>query len=270
MNEHLAPLTTYPTVVFSAALALAVAYWLLVILGAVDLDDGGGHEGVLDALAAKGDAAAHAAGAMHDGALDALAAKADAAAHATGDLDVPGLDEAAAAGAFSLRRAPVSVTASFVALFGFIVSYLAMHFAGPLATRLMPEAWFGTAVLVASLGVALPLTSFATRPFERLFRTNEGRKRDELVGSLCQVRSGRVDGGFGQAVLQDEGAELLLDVRVEVGGERIGEPPPPMKRGDWAIIIGYDEERSAYLVEPYGELVDEVLPGGASRTREVD
>lgn len=248
MSELIAGLTAYPTVVFTVALGFVAAYWLLVIVGAVDLDGDGGHDGLLDALAAKGKVVGEA--------LDGAAAKGEVVAGALengASVEHPGLDDAGAAvAALNLRRAPITVTATFLTLFSWIVSFIAMRFLGPIASVALPSWLFGTMVLVGSVAAAIPLTSLATRPLEGLFRTTEGRKRDELVGSLCQVRTGRVDGGFGQAVLQDEGAELVLDVRVDA---RYG-ATPAMKRGDWAMIIGYDEERAAYLVEPYGEFED--------------
>jgi hypothetical protein len=112
----------------------------------------------------------------------------------------------------------------------------------------------------------VPLTSLATKPLEGLFRTKEGRKREELIGALCRVRSGRADASFGQAVLRDEGAELVIDIRVDFTGV----PETPMARGEWAMILGYDEERQAYIVSPYGELVDEIEPGAEGRARMVE
>ncbi|MBM4358892.1 MAG: hypothetical protein FJ096_12380 [Deltaproteobacteria bacterium] len=261
MSELVGALTSYPTAVFSGLLGLVAAYWVLVILGAVDLDGDGGHEGVLDALSAKGEVAGTA--------LDATAAKGEATAAALGDHadGAVGIDEAgAAAGAFNLRRTPITVTVSFLALFGFIASYLTMRHLAPLAPASLPGWLVGTLVLLGSAAVAIPLTSLATKPLEGLFRTKEGRKRDELVGSLCRVRSGRADDRVGQAILRDDGAELVIDIRVDFTGG----PAVPMARGEWAMILAYDEERQAYLVSPYGELVDETEPGAEGRARMVE
>jgi hypothetical protein len=109
------------------------------------------------------------------------------------------LDDAGmAAGAFSLRRAPLTVTLSFLALFGWIASFCAMHYLGQFGRAVLPEWLFGGVVFAGSIAVAVPLASLATRPLEGIFKTNEGRRRGDLVGSVCRIRTGRVDDGFAE------------------------------------------------------------------------
>jgi hypothetical protein len=256
VSELLPALLAYPTGVFTVVMGLVAAYWLLVIVGAADLDHGGGHDGALDALAAKGEAAGGAVDALAakgealGGVVDAAAAKGEAAAGLfDGDA---GIDEVGLLpSAFNLRRAPITITATFLALFAWIACFCAMRYLAPLAESLAPSWLVGTLVFAGALGVSVPLTSVATRPFEKVFKTNEGRRRHELVGTVCRIRTGNVDEGFGQAVLNDEGAELVIPVRIEL---RDG-TDVKLARGDAAMIIDYDEERAAYVVEPYEALV---------------
>lgn len=281
MGELTSALLAFPTVIYSGALVLIVAYWLLVIAGAVDLDGGGDHGGLLDAALAKGEVAG--------GVLDAAAAKGEAAAsaldghaaagHATAGhaADTPGIDEAGSAAAFfNLRRVPLTVTLSFFALFGWIATFCGMRLLGPLALTVMPSGLFGALLFLGSLVAAVPMTSLATRPLEGLFKTSEGRKRHELVGAVCEIRSGRVDEGFGQATLQDDGAELVIDVRIDTTRLRVAVADGSaagaatsgrLKRGDSAIVIDYDEARGAYLVEPYDELLGHEGTGRDDSTR---
>lgn len=265
MGELASALLAFPTVIYSAVLALLLAYWLLVIAGAVDLDDGG-HEAILDAAVAKGDAAS--------GMLDAAAGKGEALGHALHGKaalehapgEPSGFDDAGmAAGAFSLRRAPLTVTLSFLALFGWIVSFCAMHYLGQFGRAVLPEWLFGGVVFAGSLALAVPLASLATRPLEGIFKTNEGRRRGDLVGSVCRIRTGRVDDGFGQATLEDDGAELVIHVRIQTAD---GGTPTVFARGDSALIIDYDEERGAYVVEPYEDVLGTRERGGRASTRE--
>jgi len=256
VTELVPALLAYPTGVFTVVIGLVAAYWLLVIVGAADLDHGGGHDGALDALAAKGEAAGSAVDALAakgeavGGAIDAAASNGDAAGGLfDGDAGID--DVGVLASAVNLRRAPITITATFLAIFGWIASFCAMRYLAPLAEQLAPAWLVGTLVFAGSLGVAVPLTSLATRPFESIFKTTEGRRRRELVGSVCRIRTGGVGAGFGQATLNDEGAELVIPVRIELcDGE-----PVTLARGDAAMIIDYDEERSAYVVEPYEALV---------------
>jgi hypothetical protein len=289
MPELLNLLLAFPTVVYTGLLGLVLLYWIFVIVGALDIESGGGHDALLDAAAAKGEAAgglmdaAAAKGEAAASVMDAAAAKGDAAAgmlDGDGGLDVDGaadhgldhahgdghgLHEAAAAGALNLRRAPLTVTASFIVFFSWILSFCAMRYLGPLATSVLPSWLFQIGVMIGAFGVSLPLTSLATKPLEGVFKLKEGRKSHELVGTVCRIRSGRVDDSFGQAILRDDGAELIINVRIATGEEQRIQ----LKDGDSAIIIDYDEERQAYLVEAYDEMLsgDEARTASASRTK---
>ncbi|MEQ9320786.1 MAG: glycine zipper family protein, partial [Polyangiaceae bacterium] len=243
-----------------AALALALVYWVFVILGAVDIDLFGGEDaaidaasakadGMLDALSAKGDAA--------DGALEGLAGKADAidAVAAKGEA-LDALEGAEGAGegaanllhAFSLRRAPVTVTFSIVALFAFVFSYLGASYLGPVLGAVMPALLAETAVLVIALALSLPLASLATKPLEPIFRHRGGARRKDFVGTVCRVQTGRVSDRFGQATVEDGGAGLVIPVRIDTG---------ELERGDRALIVDYDAEREAYVIEAYDDLLKE-------------
>ena len=56
------------------------------------------------------------------------------------------------------------------------------------------------------------------------------------------LRTGRVDARFGQAECADGGAGLLIEVRCDVQNE--------LQRGSQALIVSFDDEREAYVIEP--------------------
>ena len=56
-----------------------------------------------------------------------------------------------------------------------------------------------------------------------------------------------MDDAFGEALLEDGGAGLVVRVRVEAG--------EAMKRGEQAVIIGFDEEKDAFLVAPMADVM---------------
>jgi hypothetical protein len=147
---------------------------------------------------------------------------------------------------FNLRRAPVTVVFSCLSLFGWILSSLAVANVMPLLA-FMPHWLAGLITLIAVLLVAVPLTSLATKPFERVFRQTEGKRRLDFVGTVCRISTGTVDEKHGQATVDDGGAGLIIQVRAEAN----------FKRGDRAIIVDYDREREAYIVEAYEELLQE-------------
>jgi hypothetical protein len=244
-------------------LGLALLYWVFVIVGALDIDMFGGDaaEGLLDAAAAKGQAAggmfdaAAAKGEAVDGLLDAAAAKGEAA---DGLLDGPEAHGGAEGllHAINLRRAPVTVTFSLIVFFAWIFSFLAVTYLGPALGMVLPAVVFELLVIVASLLLALPLTSLATKPLEPIFRQRHGKSRIDYVGSVCRIQTGRVDTEFGQATVEDGGAGLIIQVRDEGGA---------LKRGDSALIIDYDREQEAYIVEAYDALLKEEKAGRRAR-----
>jgi hypothetical protein len=262
--------------VFTALLGLSLVYWIFVILGALDIDmfdadglfegaDGlDGVDGALDGALEGADGALEGLdGALDgaDGALDGAVDGADGALEGALKGGAEGLDaldgvegvEAAegATGllhALKLRRAPITVTFSFISLFGFIASYLAMSYLGPIVGTVVPSWVFGSGVLVGAFLLSLPLASIATKPLEPVFKPVTGKRRHEYVGTVVRVRTGRVDDDFGQADLSDGGNHLVIPVRIDT---------TTLKKGDEALIIDYDSEREAYIVEAYDALMDE-------------
>lgn len=225
MDEFLALALSPPTLVFTAWLGLMLVYWIFVMLGALDLelfDPGGALEGA--------DGAAEAAG---EGAAEAAAEGADGVGGFAGVLS-----------ALRLRHAPLTVVASFVALFGWLGCYFGVRHLAPIVP--VPGAVSGLIVALAAMALALPLTSLVTRPLAPLFRTAPGRGNAELVGKVVTVKTGHVDARFGQGTLEDG---LLLHVRCE--------DPEALQRGDRALILAWDEEKGAFEVEPLDVVMGE-------------
>ena len=201
--------------------------------------------GALDALAGKGEAAGGAFDAMaaKGAAIDGVAEGAADALDFDGDIDAPGTN---LLHAFSLRRAPLTVTFSFIVFIGWVISYCAMKYLAP-SSPLSP-ALTSTLVLLGATFLSLPLTSAATVPLEPIFRQRPAPSRIDYVGTVCRIRTGKVNDEFGQARVDQDGTELIIQVRGEVGA---------LGRGDRALIIDYDAEREAYLVEAYDEILKE-------------
>jgi hypothetical protein len=213
MAEALATVLLFPTVLLTVPLVVVLLYWLMVVVGAFNLPTHGAHDGIeLDGLD----------GGFHGG------------AHHHGE----GL--AALLSSLHLRSAPVTVVLSVLVL----VAWLLCAGGFPLATRMIqgPPGWaIGLGVLLAALLMALPLTSVLVRPLGKLFVVHEARRHRDLLGSECVVETGRVDGRFGQARLEDGGAGLVLQIRCDAEGG--------LTRGDRALLLYWDEARQAYVVE---------------------
>jgi hypothetical protein len=97
------------------------------------------------------------------------------------------------------------------------------------------------------------LSGLAVRPLRPVFVAKRAPGRQELMGRVCNISSGSVTERFGHATFEDGGAGLILNV---VCAKANG-----LKRGDPALILGYDAERHVYEVEP----VDWLLPEEAKQ-----
>ncbi|HTJ84657.1 MAG TPA: glycine zipper family protein [Polyangiaceae bacterium] len=249
MPVLLAAILAFPAVVFTVMLALAILYWLFVVVGAVDIDSFGGAD----------DAIEGAAGAAK-GAMEGAVGAAKGAMEGVHDgLDVDGIDAGDPDGALAgisnvlkLGSAPVTVVYSLFALFGWLLTSL---FA---VTFGVPGALVGIGVMLGSAIVSLLLTSIAIRPLAPIFATKAAKKSADIVGKIATISTGQVTMKFGQATVADGGAGLSLQVRAEPGSD--------LKRGDKVVLVYWDKDLEAFHVEKLPSH-DEVLLSDGPRTR---
>ncbi|AUX44981.1 hypothetical protein SOCE26_064510 [Sorangium cellulosum] len=240
MAEVLAASLAFPAVIFTVLLALALIYWLFVLIGALDLNLlGGADVPELDGVA-KGALEGAAKGALEG------AAKGAAEGLADGGADVHGVGSLLAA--LELHRAPATVTLTLIAAFGWFTSALSALLVEPLWTSAGLPRWaLGLVVLLVSLAAALLLTSLAVRPLAPLFVTRHAQSKKDLVGRVCVISTGRVDERFGQAVIDEGGASHILDVRSDT--------PGALRRGDRALLVSWDPNAEVFSVEPLDALL---------------
>jgi hypothetical protein len=248
MLALLAIMLSFPTIVYTVLLGVVLLYWLFVILGALHIDALGsgdvGHGGLEGAGHGGLEGAGHGGldGAGHGGA-DGTDAGGDGAGD---DVDVGHGGIASAIAALRLRSVPATVMMSFLVTFSWLASVFAIQALNAFAPS-SAGVFVRFLVLVASLLVALPITSVVIRPLAPLFAHRQAKGKQDLIGKVCVVRTGSVDDKFGEATLEDGGAGLVLRVRVD-RGEQLG-------RGDQALIVAYDEERETFTVAPMEEMM---------------
>ncbi len=228
MDELLSIVFSMPTLPWTCLVIASVVYWLTVILGALDVDVLGGAEGKV--MADVGHAHVGDAGHAHDVGHDGLA---DGAAAKEGVLS-------SLLSALKLRSVPVTVSLSFLSLFGWIVSYVLAKNVGPVVP--LPAIAISALVFIASFATSLLATSAAVRPLAPLFATKQGTKHKDLVGKVVRITTGRVDGRFGEGHLDDGAAGLQLQVRCA--------DPDALARDDEALILGWDAKTESFEVEP--------------------
>lgn len=251
--QFLAVALTFPSVVYTVLLGVALVYWVFVMIGAAHLDllgDGvaDGVDGALDVGGAGGhvEAGGHLEGAAAGGHAEGAGAGDGADGH--GHHGHHGGALSGILASLKLRSAPATVVISVIVLFAWLFSVLGMQAAA---------AWLPPGALsLARIGVfflaplmALPFTSVVVRPLARVFVPAVVAAKQDLVGKVCTVRTGTVTDKFGEGLLEDGGAGLVVRIRVEAG--------ETVKRGDQVVILGYDDDRQEFTVAPMDDLLAE-------------
>jgi hypothetical protein len=217
MDAFLANLFCFPTAIFSVAMGVAVLYWLLVIVGALDIDllhigdhDAGGHGG-------------------HAG------HESDHDAHA-------GTNPNAILEFLRIGQVPITIIASIFTFLAWAVCLLSATYLRPI----VPDwSWwlFGSIALVAALVVAVVGTGLATAPLAKVFSLEGQPKADDLIGKMVEVTSSEVTSRFGTARHdRPTGEDLILNVSCEAHHR--------FARGDQAVVLDYDRTTGVYRIAP--------------------
>ncbi|MFW6691862.1 hypothetical protein [Streptomyces sp. MAR4 CNX-425] len=200
----------FPAVVFSFALLVVVAYWLVAAVTGV-VGDAGGADG----------------GAGVDAAADA---------RGTGGLTV-------LPAALGLGGVPVTVALSLVVA----VAWFCALAAGVAVAAAGPPAWLAWTARTAGLALALVagwyVTRLLARPLRRLLGTGRPAARRDFVGRVCVVRTAGVTTAYGQAeVTAADGSSATVQVRGDDGNG--------LTAGSRALIFDYDDEGEFFRVAP--------------------
>jgi hypothetical protein len=238
----------FPTVIFTIGLGIVLIYWLFVLLGALDIDlfghgdVGGGHD--------IGDV-----GGGHDiggGGHDVGDAGGGHGADGH-DVDADGNGGGSVFGALGLAKVPITISLSVIFLVCWLLALLMMAW-GP---DLFGDAsWLAPVILPLTLILGLPLAGLIVRPLGRTFETKGGRTNKDCIGQICTITTGTVTDKFGQATIEDGGTMLIIQVRCD-RSDVLG-------RDAKALIIDFDSEREAFIVEP----VADMLPASDTQGKE--
>jgi hypothetical protein len=209
-----------PTVVFTTALLVMLAYWVLVLVGAFGFD-------------LHADAAIDAKGAAIDAKLNALETK-------SGLMEMLG---------FGVVPATVSIT--LLVFWAWVSSLLGSALFGSKLGGWMP-VWTSTGVIaLLACTLAFALAAASVRPLQPLFAIRIAPTRHQLLGKVATVSSLRVDATFGQATLEDGGSGLILSVFCAKQNT--------LKKGDRVLLLDFSERAQSYEIEPVDWLLPEEL-----------
>lgn len=179
MNEYLQHCVTGANLPATLLLALVVGYWLLLLVGALDLE-------FLD----------------FDLDLD-------------GQPDSPLSVGFLGLRFLNLGRVPLMV---WVSVFAAILWVLSMFFWFLWdVAQYQPGWWHISQFLLRNVALSVVLTKLATQPLIHVFDQPPEYTPESLIGKFCEVSTWEATSESGQARFQTDGAPLLLDVRMVAG-----------------------------------------------------
>ncbi|HEX2143579.1 MAG TPA: hypothetical protein VHG10_03625 [Glycomyces sp.] len=210
MTEFLEVALSFPPIVFSFGLIAVFLYWIVVILGALDVD--------MVELGADGDAEVEAGGSFWS--------------------------------AFGFGEVPFTVVLSLWVTLGWIVTVLGTTWVRSAEDMVIPAAVSGLATLVAGIGVGMLGAKLLSGPLSKVFADAPATAHRDLIGKVCVVRTGTVTTDSGQAELvEEDGTIHLINVRRSVH-EPEGIDDELFSRHSKLVIFDYDESAKVFLVVP--------------------
>lgn len=179
MEVFLTNIASLPTAIFTTLTLIVAGYWLLMMLGILDLD-------ILD----------------FDIDLD-------------GDVnDIHGV--AGALLTLGLTGVPVTIVITVLSLVSWLLCYYAVHFGLFWAEPGLLRWLVGSLIAVFSFAFSLPITARLIRPLRKVFiKLNDDVSGSLLLGTTCTIRTTRVDANFGEAECFLNGASLIIKVRTD-------------------------------------------------------
>ncbi len=203
-------ISSFPTVFFTFFLLLTLLYWVVAVLGLIEID-------VLDFDIPE----------------------------ASGDLDGGGelSNPDALAGLalkLGLHGVPVTIIVSILSLVGWLICYYAVHYLANWIPGGFLRFIAGAAILVVTLYLSALLTAVLIRPLRPLFRKAEQNTPKKVLGQTVIVRTSRANSTFGEAALDDGGAGLILKIRATGDAE--------FAKGDRVVLLEHLENENVYRV----------------------
>lgn len=183
MAELWGVLSSYPTIVYSVLLTVMLIFWLLAILGAVDLDF-----------------------ISFDADIDFDA-----------DIEIPGF--IGLMHTLGFIGVPFTIVLSILIFLAWVFTFLFAVYVLPWVPGDILKYLLGTVVMIGSFVLAAPITSRLVAPLRRISEINQAKSNKDFVGYPCKVRSQTVDEKFGQGAVEDGGAGLIVNIRAATPNE---------------------------------------------------
>jgi hypothetical protein len=201
---------------FTILLGMALLYWLIVILGAVDFDW------------------------MPD--LDADTVDLDADIDADLDADASGGLLTSLSQLLGIGDVPSMVVFSIIILSLWCFSMMFNHFLNPAGSYLI-----GAGLIVLNIIISVFFTALVTRLIVKLIGplTSQDTERQKILYQAGTVITSEVNPGFGQVEIQGRGAPITINARAVENKIFL--------KGDRVLILDEDKEKGIFFVDKYNE-----------------
>lgn len=208
MDPFYQNISSFPTAFFTFFLAICTLYWLIAVLGIVDID-------ILN--------------------IDSIETDFEVGSEASTANALAGVMLK-----FGLHGVPVTIIISFLSLFGWLTSYYTVHFLSSFIPTGVLYFLFALLVLITAFWIAVLLTAMIVILIRPFFYKVEQQTTKRVLGQRAVVRSSKVTDTTGEAFLNDGGAGLILKVRSDKGVS--------FAKGDKVILLEYRQNENIYIV----------------------
>ena len=203
-------ISLYPTVIFTGLVMFVTLYWLVSLIGMVDMDtvefgDSGGDTNASDLSSA--------------GFFTGLMLK------------------------FGLYGVPLIVILTLISLIGWLLSYVYTSFLHQRIDSGILYYMFGTGALILVLVASMWLTGIIITPIRKNIAKIPKRNAASNIGKTAIVRTLSVTDKHGEAELHDGGAGLILKIRSDINDN-------VLKQGDKVVLVEYLNDANTYRVVP--------------------
>ena len=235
MSEFLQALLQFPSILFAGFLGISLLYWILVIIGAADLNPFDGVDGLDGAAdgglegAVKGGVEGAVKGAVHGVLPDPEAVHASPLTEALAFL--------------GLTKVPLTVSFSVFSLVGWFLSVITRQGLDPHIPGFASAAAATAAAIIGGFAV----TSVVSKSIAGVFTETTRVGKEGLIGRVVKVSSEVADDHRGQGEIDDGAGGIVIAIRTS-------RPEVALKRGDEAIVVEHDEKAGTYTVEPQANL----------------
>lgn len=212
MDQFLINISSFPTAIFTTINVVIIGIWIIIAFGLID--------------------------------IDALDLSIDI------DLDTDPTSVSGVASylvSLGLAGVPIFIVLTIIFFVSWIISYSAVKYGLFWNNSDFIRYIVGSGILVVSFLASLPITAQLIKPLRKLFSklNNDSTTSQSLLGRQCIVRTTKVTESFGEAICENQGASLILNIRASEKYQ--------LKNGDLVRIIEVDQESSVYQVIPENE-----------------